>query len=187
MARTPSADVDSSAFQVASISVVGNGATWPVIRHPSMNPPSKVLFSSFISRCSSRSLDFCVITSSGRVAFTFLFGRLSIHIGASASTIRPRGGLNLNWYPDSRGHSAPTYSPLRPPSSNPRREFSTSGINRGPQNTFQATPIHARGFPSNLVASQPIAKRTTTMAVGSRSARPNALSTAITPAKSTTS
>jgi hypothetical protein len=44
-----------------------------------------------------------------------------------------------------------------------------------------------RGFPSNLVASQPIANRTTTMGVGSRSARPNALSTAITPANSTTS
>jgi hypothetical protein len=63
IARTPSADVDSSALQVASISVVGNGAAWPAIRHPSMNPPSKVLFSSFISRCSSTSLDFCVIAA----------------------------------------------------------------------------------------------------------------------------
>jgi hypothetical protein len=63
MTRTPSEDVDSSAFQAASISVVENGAARPAIRHPSMNPPSKVLFSSFINRCSSRSFALSILTS----------------------------------------------------------------------------------------------------------------------------
>jgi hypothetical protein len=73
MTRTPSEDVDSSAFQVASISVVENGAARPATRHPSMNPPSKVLFSSFINRCSSRSFALSILTSPSLRDVHFLF------------------------------------------------------------------------------------------------------------------
>ena len=92
-----------------------------------------------------------------------------------------------NWYPDSRGHSAPTLT-IWPCLPNPRREFLHLGDQPPTTNYVPGDAnFHARGFPANLVASQPIANITTTMAVGSRSARPSALSTAIIPANSTTS